>query len=240
MGASGKGLKRFTEFWWRDRGFSALLLLLILVFFLSPFLDTWLAKIFLSIFLVLLLISGTAYTTTRRFPRLVSLVVATVALIFGVLRYFIESRLILGCSYISTAVFFFLLISVLLKQVFRDGPVTGHRIRGAIAAFLLIGITWAFIYESIAVFIPGAFSFSPSLTAAPGEPEHQSALAYYSFVTMTTLGYGDILPVHPAARLFAVIEALIGMLYPATLLARLVSLQIIYRTRRDDKESPDE
>jgi hypothetical protein len=167
-------------------------------------------------------------------------VVATVALIFGVLRYFIESRLILGCSYISTAVFFFLLISVLLKQVFRDGPVTGHRIWGAIAAYLLIGVTWTFMYELIALFIPGAFSFPPSMTAPPGEPEHQSSLTYFSYVTMATLGYGDIVPVHPAARMLAILEALTGLLFPAALLARLVSLEIIYRNERTDQDIRDE
>ncbi|HAM53475.1 MAG TPA: hypothetical protein DCP92_23310 [Nitrospiraceae bacterium] len=99
---------------------------------------------------------------------------------------------------------------------------------------------WKYIYELIALFIPKAFSFPQSMTALPGDPEYQSTLAYFSFVTMATLGYGDIVPVHPVARLFAVIEALIGLLYPATLLARLVSLQIIYRNESTDQNSSDE
>jgi hypothetical protein len=59
--------------------------------------------------------------------------------------------------------------------------------------------------------------------------EHKENLTYFSFVTLTTLGYGDIAAVHPVARMFVVFEALVGQLYPATLLARLVSLEISNR-----------
>jgi hypothetical protein len=127
-----------------------------------------------------------------------------------------------------------------MHRVFRDGPVTRHRVRGAIAAYLLIGITWTYIYMSIALLINGAFSFPSSTTVGPDGPELQSTLAYYSFVTLTTLGYGDVVPIHPVARMFAILEALVGMLYPATLLARLVSLEIMYRHAPTDQRPPDE
>jgi hypothetical protein len=74
--------------------------------------------------------------------------------------------------------------------------------------------------------IPAAFVFPASMTAHAGKHEIQSTLTYFSFVTMTTLGYGDVVPVSPLARVFVIFEALIGQLYPATLLARLVSLEI--------------
>ena len=77
------------------------------------------------------------------------------------------------------------------------------------------------------------------MTAQPGAPEHKASLTYFSFVTMAPLGYGDIVPVHPVARLFAIIEALTDLLYPATLLAPLVSLEIIYRNERADQKRPD-
>jgi len=240
MAALSKRLKRFAEFWWGDRGFSALLLLILLFFFLSPFVALSVSRFLLSILLLFLLVSGVATATDRRFPRIAAWVIAGIAIVFNILEDFIPSREITGLWYLSTVVFFFLLIGVLLKQVFRQGPVTSHRIRGAIAGFLLIGITWTFIYQLIALFIDGAFSFPASMTARPGEPAHQSTLVYYSFVTMTTLGYGDIVPVHPVARMFAITEALIGLLYPATLLARLVSLEIIYRNKSTDKNLPDE
>ncbi len=234
----GKHLNRFVEFWWGDRGFSALLFLILLMFFLSPFLRLSLARVFFSIFFTLLLISGVHAATQKKIPRIVAWVVAGASLSLNILHQTIPGRAIIGCWYVSAVAFFSLLIALLIRQVFRRGPVTGHRIRGAIAAYLLIGITWMLIYELIALLIDGAFSFPPSMNAQPGDPRHESAMTYFSYVTMATLGYGDIVPVHPVARMFAIIEALVGLLYPATLLARLVSLEIIYRNERPYKEVP--
>ncbi len=240
MRALRSGLRRFADFWWGDRGFSALLLLILMLFFLSPFFSLSLGRFLISLFLILLLISGVATMTKRKLHNIVAWLVAGTALVFNIVHDIIPNRTITGCLYLSSVAFFCLLIGVLLKQVFRQGPVTSHRIRGAIAAYLLIGFTWTFIYALIALFVPGAFSFPQSMTAQPGDPKHQSALVYYSFVTMATLGYGDIVPVHPVARMFAISEALIGLLFPATLLARLVSLEIIYRSKDTDQNKTDE
>jgi hypothetical protein len=148
-------LKRFADFWWEDRGFSAFLLVLLLLFFLFPFVGSDLADLLLSIFFILLLISGAATVTDRRFLRVVVWIVAGSALVSKILHHFIPSRAITCWWYLSTLAFFCLLFSFLFKQVFRQGPVTSHRIRGAIAAHLIIGITRKFIYELIALFIPG-------------------------------------------------------------------------------------
>jgi hypothetical protein len=115
-----------------------------------------------------------------------------------------------GCWYFSIVVFFFILSSVLMRRVFRDGPVTRHCISGTIAAYLLIGLTWTYIYLLTTLLIDGAFSFPPTTVALLEDPSLQSTLAYYSFVTLTTVGYGDTVPVHPVVRMFAILEALIG------------------------------
>ena len=107
---------------------------------------------------------------------------------------------------------------VVLAQAFRAGPVNVHRIQGAVAAYLLLGLVWALAYELVALVAAGAFS-GTGLGGA-GRPD----FIYFSFVTLTTVGYGDVTPVHPVARSLAVAEALTGQLYPAILLARLVSL----------------
>jgi len=107
---------------------------------------------------------------------------------------------------------------VVLAQTFRAGPVTVHRIQGAVAAYLLLGLAWALAYELVDILAGGAFSFTN-----PAERERHH-FVYFSFVTLTTVGYGDLTPVHPVARSLAIAEALTGQLYPAILLARLVSL----------------
>ncbi len=229
-------LKQFAEFWWGDRGLSLLLLSLLLIFFLSPFIESHLALLLVLIFFVLLLVAGTVNVVQSGFLRSVACVVAAAALVFTVLRHVSPSRVITGCWQFSALAYFSLLIVFILLQVYWEGPVTAHRVRGAIAVYLLIGITWSLIYQGIALFIPDAFSFPLSMGAHPEEREYRSALTYFSFVTMTTLGYGDIVPVHPVPRIFVIFEALIGQLYPATLLARLVSLAITGRERGNTTE----
>ncbi|WP_239488887.1 potassium channel family protein [Luteitalea sp. TBR-22] len=126
------------------------------------------------------------------------------------------------CSALAIALF----AGVILRRVFSDGPITLGRIEGAVAVYLLVGVLWALLYEGILLRDPGA------LAVATGRPVTESDLSYYSFVTLTTVGYGDVTPVAPVARSLAVMEALIGQLYPAVLIARLVSLEIAHRPPR--------
>src|SRR5581483_8287970 len=115
---------------------------------------------------------------------------------------------------------------VIARVVFALGRVTLHRVQGAIVLYLNFGLAFFTFYRLIDVLSPGAFSGLP-----PHGKEFGSGatLLYFSFTTLTTLGYGDLAPLHPLARSLATLEAAIGQLYPATLLARLVSLEIAHR-----------
>jgi hypothetical protein len=115
------------------------------------------------------------------------------------------------------------LTALVTRHVLREGPITFHRIRGAVAVYLLLGLTWANLYEMIEHLAPGAFRFPE---AHSGPEDLSATLAYYSFVTLTTIGYGEILPVHPVARSAAILEGLLGQLFPAILIARLVAMEL--------------
>jgi voltage-gated potassium channel Kch len=119
------------------------------------------------------------------------------------------------------------LAGLVLFQVFRQGPVTVRRIQGATAAYLLLGLAWASAFEIALLSRSDAFRFPEGKGGGP------TSLLYYSFVTLTTVGYGDITPVSPAARSLAVGEALVGQLFPAILIARLVSLELTGRGPRN-------
>ena len=111
---------------------------------------------------------------------------------------------------------------VVTQAVFRGGRVTYHRIIGAILLYLLIAVAFATLFAFVGLSDPGAIkgiTFDDDQSLA-------SALFYMSFVTLTSTGYGDIIPVHPLARSLCNIESVIGQLYPATLLARLVTLEM--------------
>ena len=111
---------------------------------------------------------------------------------------------------------------VVTRAVFRGGRVTYHRIIGAILLYLLIAVAFATLFLFVGLSDHGAIkgiTFDDDQSLA-------SALFYMSFVTLTSTGYGDIVPLNPLARSLCNIESVIGQLYPATLLARLVTLEL--------------
>ena len=114
---------------------------------------------------------------------------------------------------------------VVARAVFKPGRVTYHRVVGAVLLYLIIGLTFVALYGFVALSVTDAFTNLPSLH---GDFAIAGNLIYFSFVTLTTTGYGDIAPLHPYARSLANVEAIIGQIYPATLLARLVTLELTH------------
>lgn len=112
------------------------------------------------------------------------------------------------------------LAAIVARDVYTSDEVTPATISGALFVYLLIGAIWAQLYHLTEVLNPG--SFSGIATDSP--PEALSAFRYFSFVTLTTVGYGDVSPVSAAARSLAVLEAIVGQLYLVAAVARLVGL----------------
>ena len=115
---------------------------------------------------------------------------------------------------------------VVARAVFAHGTVTFHRVVGAILLYLTIGLTFVALFCLVGLLVPNAFTGLGPLADNRGVAGN---LIYFSFVTLTSVGYGDIVPLHPFVRGLANVEAIIGQLYPATLLARLVTLELVYR-----------
>jgi hypothetical protein len=204
-----KPWKALRRFWEQDPGLSIILALLVLLAFVLP----PRAGPLLDISLALLLLAG---VTSLRVPALVRGLLLVLAVAALSVRWWPGAGQ--AALSLSALVSFALMGGVVLVQAFRSGPVNVHRIQGAVAAYLLLGLTWAAAYELIAVSAAGSF------TGAAANAADSRVWIYFSFVTLTTVGYGDVTPVHPAARSLALLEALTGQLYPAILLARLVSL----------------
>ena len=104
-------------------------------------------------------------------------------------------------------------------NVFASGRVISDRLFGAVVVYLLLGLIWGVMYAVIGTHSPDAFAGHPGASVGLAD------WMYFSFVTLTTVGYGDITPVTTGARSLAMLEALVGQLYPAVIIARLVSLQ---------------
>ena len=207
-----------SRFWADDKGLSIFsAFLLVVAFVLPPLVPPGSGRRLAGdVVYALLLLSGVLALGDRRLARTVLLPVAlvTLAVDLGSRLVPIGEAWVLGTSLVSLLLF----VVVVLWQTLRAGPITYHRLQGAVAAYLLLGVTWGYAYALVALLRPGAFSGPVDVADGP------RAFYYFSFVTLATLGYGDVLPVHPAARSLATLEAVTGTLYLAILLARLVSL----------------
>jgi hypothetical protein len=217
--------KALSGFWADDRGLSIFLAALVAIIIVPALVPVGLPERVLGDALVsLMLVSGAAAVADRPRTVVIVSVIAVAALLVRWASWLFAAAGLAAWREVFTLAAVIALCCVVLALVLRHGPITTRRIEGAIAVSLLLGFAWAHAYELVALWHPGAF-------AGAVEGTGFKPLTYYSFVTLTTMGYGDIMPVHPLARALAVLEALTGQLYLAILLARLVSLGI--QSRRD-------
>jgi hypothetical protein len=119
----------------------------------------------------------------------------------------------------------------ILGYVFRARRVTSEILFGALSVYLLIGLTFALVFTTLEARHPGSLSLpAGAFEAGLVDPRPFSTISYFSFVTMTTLGYGDIGPLTPTTRSLVTLEALLGQLFLAVLMARLVALHILHES----------
>lgn len=219
--------RRFSRFWQADRGLTVFLALLVVGTFVVPVVTgDRLGTLFVGdVVFSLFLVAGAWAVSWKRSTAIVVSVAAGAALAVRWTARFVPSLDLTFWTAASSLMTEALLAAIVLKRVFMGGRINRQRIEGAVAAYLLIGLIWANAYELVALSVPGAFAG----TRAAGATLHD--FLFFSFVTLTTVGYGDITPVVPVARSLANLEALIGQLYPAVLLARLVSLEATWNAR---------
>src|SRR6266404_2341003 len=217
--------KPLFPFWVEDRGLSFFLVFLVLVTIVVPMVHlSRYGRIGLGLMFALMLFSGAVASIRNKI--LIYLIVALTVLEFTA-DLIVEFDPSFGHPGWDTALKISglaILVVMTLRQTFRPGPVSMHRVMGGVAAYLLIGVTWAFGYKLLMEERPDAIHFQTFIGGIPtGEP---SLLMYFSFSTLTSVGYGDAYPVHRIARSLATAESLIGQLYPAILIATLVGLSL--------------
>jgi hypothetical protein len=206
----------------RDAGagdrFGAVLSLLVVSFLLSAFLPDHWARILPQLLnlaaLALALRSAQALWSGSRWRVLVLVAGSAVA---AAVAGLIENRMLRGAIALWLAVILVLTIVVVVRRILAHRVVTMQTIFGALSAYLLIGFLYAALFSAV-----GHFQRAPLF--AGGQPQDSSTVQYFSFVTMTTVGYGDFTPAGEPARTLAVLDALTGQIFLVTLIARLVSL----------------
>ena len=136
-------------------------------------------------------------------------------------------------SALTTVAWIALAIVIVVRELFQERKATVNAIYGAIVAYLLAAVAFASLYEILELFQPGSFSGIPD---GANPQELGDALLYFSLVSLTTVGYGDIVPASSLARPVAVFEGVFGTLYLAVMIARLVGLNIVTGMRREENE----
>jgi hypothetical protein len=201
----------------------ASLLLLVLV---QPFLgERLLGLALIDVFLIVTLVTCiVTCSTTRR--QLVIGVVLAAALEVARWSTLISDHRALLSAHPGLGLLFFVYVTVLMaREIFgRARKVSLDTIAGALSIYLLLGLAWTFAYALLEIAVPGSFSFGG---VAPGpQGSDFSRFLGFSFVTLTTLGYGNIVPTNPRADALTSTEALVGQIYLAVLVARLIAIQL--------------
>lgn len=210
---------RISHIWRERQSFTFLLVVLVIyIFIVLPFLNEgFTGRLFFIIFYFIFLSSGINFLTSKSKTGIILIFVITPFLIF-------VSGIFFDLSWFALVVDLFIILYciwlgfVILKRTFSKGHITVNRVQGAIIVYLLSGFAFGLLYHSIYL-INGQSAFKGLVNY------HRAEFMYFSFTTLTTLGFGDIVPVNIFARLCSNLEALNGQLYPAILIARLISME---------------
>jgi len=172
-------------------------------------------------FSVLMIVGARSLRGGGRYFK-VGMVLAVIGVALNVAAVGQHSLLFQCASILSIFTFLLVSISYTLRQVIFGTEINTNRLVGAICVFLLLGVIWALAYSFLELIAPSSFT---GIDATKDAASYSSWI-YFSFVTLTTLGYGDILPVSATARSLAYLEAIVGQFYIAVLVAGLVSAYI--------------
>jgi len=215
------------------RRFSAIELLVALValFVSFPFIESLPSGALIeSILLTVVLVSALLAIATRRRILIVAALLSLPALIGRWLNHYRPDLVPPEVFLIGGIVFGLFVVGNLLRFVLNAPSVNTEVLCASISAYLLLGLLWTLGYWLIAELVPDAFAFNAS-TVADRSMKGLNGL-YFSFITLSTVGYGDITPVSKVARMLAAAEATTGLLYVAVLIARLVAL---HATRKSNE-----
>ena len=227
---------------WPGGRYSFLLISLLLLFAISPVLpESWIARTIFDVFTAVVFVSG-VMSQGNRFVWIIGAVIFIPEIIGTSLGWALESGNTLGggaggtLRSVSVMLFCGYMIVNIMRDVAAGKRISGDAICGALSVYLLLGLLWTFAYLLIAHYVPESFSFNDEIVAITSPEDSRdvfSLMVYFSFVTLTTLGFGDITPVSPIARTACWMEAIVGQLFLATIVAGMVGMHIAERIERD-------
>ena len=195
--------------------FGLLLLVLIITYLLSAFAKGhWIDALQVVLFTVVAILALRNSSVSRRIVRVILAAAIAVSAVMFALAFTVDTAR--GIVHVWTGVVLLGAVVVIVRRVLSFGEVTIQSIYGALSAYLVIGLMFAAFYAAINLLVSGHFF-------ANNQPATTQTFQYFSFTTLTTLGYGDFTAVGNGGRAVAILEALTGQIFLATLVARLVA-----------------
>ena len=211
----------------RNIRFSVLLILTVLLILVAPFLRDFIrARLILDIITMSILLASIWATGERKHQTPIALALALPFIAVTWLNYAFEHDKFLFSGNLIGILFFGYVIYSILKYIFESETVTREIIFAAIVSYLFLAVIWAFAYSALEFLFPGSFTIPDDAFKDGGYH-----FLYFSFVTITTLGYGDITPLTQKASSLAIIEALVGQIYLVVLVAWLVGMYVSRKSR---------
>jgi hypothetical protein len=178
----------------------------------------------------------------RRWERVVACLAAVAALVFSFSRYLpiptslLETQAVV--HHVLMAGFLGFGVAIILRNIFETKAITGDEVLGTVCGYILAAGAWANVYTAIAIVAPDSFSVPDTLKGFSDSAGRRALFNYFSVVTLTTMGYGDITPTRPPATAFAMLEAIFGQFYIAIVVAQLVGLRLAQALAPDDQAEP--
>lgn len=216
-------------------GKSLFLLVFLLVFvMISSALDV--GHGFTQLFYIVLFISILSAIYTVGHNKLVLIldsIIAAGIIIANFLTIFYQEPELYALIYVLAFFFSFVTAFGILTEVLQENDITLDRIYAAASVYLLLGLAWGFLYLVIEVLFPGSFHLDQVSNNVQSMAYEIPQLLYFSFVTLTTLGYGDIVPINLTAKSLACIEAIMGQLYLLVLISRLIGIYVAKMTQKN-------
>jgi hypothetical protein len=212
-----KGVLRFS--------IAYFLTILILMIFASPFVGHSRTGAIIESVLVTLVLLSAVLVVGGRLKMLIGLILAVPALLCDWLSYFLPHLPFPELFRAFGLMFLGFVVIQFLRYIVRAPRVDFEVLCAGIATYLLLGLFWSFAYVLLDYWVPDSFVY-PIGPVVDHSMEGFNAL-YFSFITLSTVGFGDIVPVSSMARMMAMSEAVFGMFYVTLMIARLVSLYTV-------------
>jgi len=210
---------------------SLLLILILLKFVLCPFLEGFIGvNILMDILFSLILISGIYAISEKKLVLIIGLLIALPTIVAQWSHFFLIIPSLELVHRLLSAVFFAYVLIIMISYLFKEKNVTVEVITSAISVYFLIGLTWTFVFSLLEILHPGSFVLS-----SQSQVKDIDQLFYYSFITLTTIGYGDITALTLPAGSLSALEAMMGQIYLAVLVARLVGMYIFQSAKTESK-----